>query len=273
VGHNQTQKTAGISFSGAGPVESSWQLRYYNSLDAKEMGLYFFRTYVTKGEFTFILDDSLEEDSEEIALAKHAMRAKSLRERKVDEVPSDPGFCIDRGFLASESYDQQETFSAGLYLPSFPDVTFSVHSNKDAYADYSPTDFANVKLSLLDRIEEAKQEQGKNYPQRTLLREGKRKVQHWHGEESLIRRSDGAHDFEWHFVGRPKDVANPSEFSAGMFTKVKDNIVGNAPKSSLSNDEAVALFDKLLSSLKFRVVVANAPQGSYYFPSDTKLKK
>jgi hypothetical protein len=107
--------------------------------------------------------------------------------------------------------------------------------------------------------------QGVLYPKRDVLREGKRDVQHWKGEESLIRRPDGTHDFEWAFVGTPTDVANPSEFHAAMFTKVEANMVGAAKAASVSNDEAVALWDKLLSGLKFRVKVPGAPEGSYFY--------
>lgn len=89
-------------------------------------------------------------------------------------------------------------------------------------------------------------------------------MQHWHGEESLIKRADGVHDFEWALVGTPRDVANPSEFGVTMFTKVEHNTVGAAKSASLSDDEAVALWDKLLSGLKFRVKVPGAPAGSYH---------
>ncbi|NRR30383.1 hypothetical protein HSX11_09285 [Oxalobacteraceae bacterium] len=135
-----------------------------------------------------------------------------------------------------------------------------------AYRDLSPAAYEKQKaeLSLLARIEQAKKSQGMSYPSRTVLREGKRDVQHWHGEESLIKRKDGTHDFEWAFVGTPKDVANPSEYHATMFSKVEHNVVGAAHVASLSDDEAVALWDKLLSGLKFRVKVPNAPEGSYF---------
>ena len=53
----------------------------------------------------------------------------------------------------------------------------------------------------------------------------------------------------------PLDMANPSEFDAVMFTKVEHNTVGAPRVASLSDDEAVALFGKLLSGLKFRVKV------------------
>jgi hypothetical protein len=192
-----------------------------------------------------------------------------LRLRTPDEIPIEPGYCIENGFMTDIDYTDQEMVNIGIEIPSLPDVSFSVSSNKNAYGDYTPEEFEKIqrpKLSLLARIKEAQDDQGFHYPSRTVLREGKRDVQHWHGEESLIRRKDGTHDFEWALVGTPRDVANPSEFSAQMFTKVEHNTVGAAKSASLSDDEAVALWDKLLSGLKFRVKVPGAPEGSYYMP-------
>lgn len=172
--------------------------------------------------------------------------------------------------MASSFYGDQEMVNVGIYLPSLPDVTFSISSNKDAYADYTKEEFEKKKveeLPLLARIHKAQEEQGTMYPHRIVLREGKRNVQHWQGEESLIKRPDGVHDFEWGFVGTPKDVANPSELIVNMYTKVEHNVVGAAKKASITDDEAVALWDNLLSSLKFRVKVPGAPEGSYFLPN------
>lgn len=267
----RADKTSEITYNGPGPIENSWQFRYYEDKFAKELGLHFFNTYINKGNLIFLLGGSVEKgQTEEQAAAEEANRAKSLRLRTEDDVPAEEGYCIEHGFMASSFYGNQEMVSAGIYLPSLPDVTFSISSNKDAYSDYPKEEFARIKveeLSLLARIRQAQERQGSNYPDRTLLREGKRDVQHWHGEESLIRRPDGTHDFEWGFVGTPKDVANPPEFGAAMFTKVEHNMVGAAKAASLSDDEAVALWDKLLSGLKFRVKVPGAPEGSYYLPA------
>ncbi|MBB5609900.1 hypothetical protein HDE71_004216 [Janthinobacterium sp. S3M3] len=93
-------------------------------------------------------------------------------------------------------------------------------------------------------------------------------MQHWHGEESLIRRTDGVHDFEWALVGKPGSIAYPSVLEASMYTKVEHNMVGAAEAASLSDEEAIALWDKLLSGLKFRVKVPGAPPGSYYIDPD-----
>ncbi|WP_426103085.1 T6SS immunity protein Tli4 family protein [Massilia sp. TSP1-1-2] len=263
----EKDKTAEITYDGEGPIKNSWQVRYYDDDTAKKYGLHFFNTYVNKGDLTFVLGDAVgEKDTEEMTALRQAVHAKNVRPRMPDEVPDEPGYCFRHGFMAENLYAEQEMSNAGIYLPSLPDVTFSISSNKDAYADTPAAEFEKSQrgeLSLLARIAGAKKDQGLSYPSRTVLREGKRDVNHWHGEESLIRRKDGVHDFEWAFVGTPKDVANPSEFGAVMFTKVEHNAVGAAKVASVSDDEAVALWDKLLSGLKFRVKVPGAPEGSY----------
>jgi hypothetical protein len=262
--------TADVKYIGPGPIDNSWQIRYYEDDLSKKYELYFFNTYVSKDNLTFVLGDATEKgESESTVVARQLGKANRLRLRGAEEVPAEPGFCIEHGFMLGDQYDDQEMVNAGIYLPSLPDVTFSVSSNKDAYADIDKAEFEKTerdKLSLLARIKGAQNIQGAFYPKRDVLREGKRNVQHWKGEESLIRRPGGAHDFEWALVGTPRDVANPSEFHAAMFTKVADNMVGAAKKASVSDDEAVALWDKLLSGLKFRVKVPGAPEGSYFIP-------
>ena len=261
-----------IKYNGKGPVENSWQLQYYDGELSKEGGWLIFKTYILKGNHIFILDGSTRKN-ETIAesIENQMVRANNLRLREINEVPKEPGYCVEHGFMSDDKYESQEMADAGLYFPSLPDVTFSITSNKNAYGDYPPAEYdAKVrgKLSLLARIQQAKDQQGKNYPARTLLREGKRDVQHWHGEESLIRRTDGVHDFEWTLVGTPRDIAYPSVLEASMYTKVAHNMVGAAEAASLTDEEAIALWDKLLSGLKFRVKVPGAPPGSYYIDPD-----
>jgi hypothetical protein len=264
-------KGAEITYDKSGPIELSWQIRYFDSKAAKQLNLLFFNTYVSKGDIIFRLGNAVDEgQSEKQVAALEESRSKSLHLHLDDSIiPPIEGYCIEHAFMVSSFYGDQEMVDVGIYLPSLPDVTFSISSNKDAYADYPNEEFEKEKrkeLSLLARIRNAQEEQGTMYPQRTVLREGKRAVQHWQGEESLIKRLDGVHDFEWGFVGTPKDVANPSEFIVNMYTKVEHNVVGAAKKASVTDDEAVALWDKLLSGLKFRVKVPGAPDGSYYLP-------
>jgi hypothetical protein len=261
-------------YNDKGPVPDSWQIRYFPNESWKERGALMYVTYIHKGDHIFSMDDVVLHDDKDATQVAKRQRSfvDRLRLRVEGDTPRDPGFCIPHAFLAESAYANQEMDSAGLFIPSLPDVSFSVHSNKDAYADYDKNEFETVwrsKLSLIGRINEAKKDQPLTYPSHTLLRQGKRDVHHWHGEESLIKRKDGSHDFEWALVGTPRDVANPSEFNAVMYSKVEHNKVGAAREASLSDDEAVALFDRLLAGFKFRVQVPGAPAGSYYFPVDS----
>ena len=260
----EKNKTAEIISSQVGPVKGSWQIRFYEDEFAKEPPrLITTRTYINRGDTTFITG-WYGRDTNASVVEKQDYLARNLRLRSSDEVPDEPGFCIEDAFIVDNRYASQETANAGIYLPSLPDINFSVSSNKDAYADIGDDPEHKKKVSLLNRIQGAKDMQGAHYPSRALLREGKRDVQHWHGEESLIKRKDGTHDFEWAFVGTPGDVANPSEYSAHMYSKVAHDTIGAASQASLTDDEAIALWDKLLSGLKFRVQVPGAPEGSYY---------
>ncbi len=261
-------ETAEFTYNGVGPAEGSWQLHYSGGQFLRDRGLFFFRTYVNRGELTFIFGDGIRRgETEREPLARQASIAKTLRLRDETDIPAAPGFCLEHAFVPRELYAQQEIVDAGIHLPSIPDVSFSVSSNKNAYGDYPAEEFEQRlrgELSLLARIKGAQKDQGLFYPKRNVLREGKRNLNHWRGEESLFVRPDGTHDFEWAFVGTPGDVANPSEFSVRMHTKVAYNTVGAAKAASLNDEEAVALWDKLLTGLKFRVKVPGSPKGSYF---------
>lgn len=258
------------NYNGEGPVLNAWQIRYFPDYLWKERQDLIYETFVHKGDHVFSMRDAVQDDEKgntKVEARQHDF-ANSLRLRAEDEIPREPGVCIPHAFLPKTDYTEQEMDSAGLVIPGFPDISFSIYSNKNAYADYKKEDFENVmraQLSLIARIDKAKKDQPFTYPSHTLLRQGKRDVHHWHGEESLIKRKDGSHDFEWALVGTPRDIANPSEFNVRMYSGVAHNVVGAAHPVSLSDDEAVALFDKLITALKFRVQVPGAPAGSYYF--------
>ena len=256
-----------LVFNAPGPVPSSWQIRYYEDHIAKRFDSMMFVTYVNKDGRVFILRGTAEKKGEvSVVENEEALRAASIRARNPEEVPTEPGFCLDHAFIAESTYRSQEMVNVGIFMPSLPDVTFSISSNKDAYADYPKDEFEKMKkeeLSLLARIRAAQKEQGIAYPQRTVLREGKRSVMHWDGEESLIKRPDGVHDFEWGYIGKPLDVAYPSEIIVNMYSKVEHDRVGAAKVVSVSDEEALAVWDKLLAGLQFRVRVPGAPPDSY----------
>ncbi|MDE2120035.1 MAG: hypothetical protein KGJ64_05035 [Betaproteobacteria bacterium] len=178
------------------------------------------------------------------------------------EVPRQPGVCIDGAFIHETTNRFQEIMSSGFYFPSLPDVSFSVSSNKNA-----ATDGPNG-VGLLERVDRARARVNSmpllgGYPY-TFLRRGKRTLHGlWEGEEVLTRSSeDQALRFEWAMVGERGNVARPAHLSMALMTRVENNRVGAASGSSISDEQAVALWDRLLGNVKFRVMVPGAtPQA------------
>jgi hypothetical protein len=63
-------------------------------------------------------------------------------------------------------------------------------------------------------------------------------------------------------VGETGNVARPPWFEMGLRTRVADNEVGAARSSAISDEQAVALWDRLLEGVKFRVAVPGATAAS-----------
>lgn len=253
--------TAEITYFGKGPVPNTWLIRSYGDKFAKELELEGFRIYYIVGPHIFI-DGTATAKSQNMTVDRIFKdieeTAGSLRLRSPDEVPTDQGLCHEYGFTRVDGAEGDVLAQVGLHMAALPDVVFSVESNQTVN-----TNFASNSYGLLKLIADRKREAGKSYPKLTTLREGKKKVHGWNGEESLVRAAEGFHDFEWMFIGENGgSVARPGNLNVAMSTKVAADRVGAAAASSLNDQEAIALWDKLLGGLKFRVAVPGAPASA-----------
>lgn len=237
----------------AGPVPNSLVLRYFGSPYLKSVGGEGIMSFVPAENHVFEFGwGSGDEESANEIIEKSAYIARNLRARDNTEVPKGPGVCIDLGFITETTGKFQEIFSAGVDFPSLPDVSFSVMSNKNA-----STDGPNG-VGIIARHEAAMRDQGVVFPgdaELARLRMGKHIVNGWNGEEVLLRHNgkDGAmiHEFMWEVIGKTGDLRHPAAVDINLDTGVAAN-TKYAIKGSLTDDEAVALWDKLLSSLRFR---------------------
>jgi hypothetical protein len=241
-----------ISLS-SGPTAGSWVLRYWESDTSKEVGLQNATGFLAAGPHGFIYpDETGDNETPEDLLRNINYVATRLRPRDPNEVPGEPGVCLDVGFIADDNGRFQEMFGVGLRFPGLSDVSFSVSSNKDAQQGDS----------FEDRRAEAKRAAFMAAPLATLfnkvktLREGKLKVQQGQGSEALFRRpmeeGEGVwHEFQFEYVGKRFDHRNPS-WDATLYTGVAHNRAGSKP-SSLTDEEAIALWDRLMSSVRLRV--------------------
>ncbi len=249
------EETAEITYFGKGPAPNVWLIRSYADDTAKKLELEGFRFYYAVGPHIFMDSDATAKSQKVTAtslLNDAAETAKNLRLREPDEVPKDQGLCHEYGFTRDSSFSNVLS-QVGLHMAALPDVVFSVESNQAA-----STEGSNGH-GLLERIADRKRELGSSYPKLTTLREGKKTVHGWAGEESLVRYPDGTQEFRWMFIGVSGNVARPALLDVTMHTKVEADRVGAATASSLNDEEAIALWDKLLAGLKFRVAVPGAP--------------
>ncbi|HEX7863396.1 MAG TPA: T6SS immunity protein Tli4 family protein, partial [Variovorax sp.] len=200
-------KTAKINFVGPGPAPNTWLIRSYDDDLAPKYGLESFDVYYVVGPHIFVGGNTTAKSNNITAdsILRYTVEiASNLRAREPDEVPTDQGLCHEFGFTRVDGSRGPALSQAGLHMAALPDVVFSVQSNQ------SQSTKGSNGYGLLKLINDRKRDAGSSYPKLTTLREGKKKVHGWDGEESLVREADGSHDFEWMFIGETGNVARPA---------------------------------------------------------------
>lgn len=172
--------------------------------------------------------------------------AKLLRLREANEIPAEPGACIEGGFVALQP--EFERASVGVRLKEFPDVHFSIEVVKNQ-------NYLVESSQLEPRLKGAEEDGGSWYSHIKFFRRGPRDLGNWKGSEALARmpaQKDGAESHQFVFVslGAIHDPLQPS-LDVQLDTGVKDDRTA-AVKPSLTDEEAVALWDKLIASIRVR---------------------
>lgn len=172
--------------------------------------------------------------------------ASHLRLRVADEVPSEMGTCIDGGFVPLPLKFEKVTL--GVRLKEFPDVHFSVevHKNQDRMPEFT---------DLESRLKGAEEDGGSWYSRVTFFRRGPRQLGDWKGFEALALKPPQenikeAHEFHFISLGAPDAPLLP-QLDIQLDTGASGHHMG-AVRPSLSNEEAVALWDKLTGSIRVR---------------------
>ncbi|MCF1444153.1 T6SS immunity protein Tli4 family protein [Ralstonia nicotianae] len=193
------------------------------------------------------LDDAIEDLN---------VAARNLHARADDEVPTAPGVCLDGAFLDDSSgWLTHERIPLGIRLKEFPDVHISI--------DTSRNQGRLIESSALEpRLKRAEANTirmggGDWYRQIKMLRRGDRQIEGWTGYEALGHLPEqesvsAHHDFQFMSLGHPTDPLKPL-LDVQMQTGVADNMVGKH-RPSITDEEAVALWDKLTSTIRVRPV-------------------
>ncbi len=184
--------------------------------------------------------------------------ARRLPLRDVAEVPSERGNCLEDSFLPDRSDTDAappvEHVRFGIRLKEFPDTHLSIYIGP-SNPHYSEGNSLEWQLA---RLEERQKAEDPNHPllKTKYFRRGERQIHEWlNGWEVVSRSPDrsgqhGTHEFVMHVRGVPKDVFKPYA-NIQMQTGLEGNTPG-AVKPSLTDEEAIAVWDKITSSIRVR---------------------
>lgn len=179
--------------------------------------------------------------------------ATHLRLRADDEVPSEAGSCIDGAFIPIPL--EYEKVTLGIRFKEFPDVHFSIEAHKNQ---------ARIpELSDLEtRLNRAEQHGGNWYSRVKFFRRGERQIGDWKGSEALALKpaqqgEKEAHEFHFISLGAPNAPLQP-QLDVQLDTGANDRQTG-AVKPSLTDEEVVALWDKLTGSIRVRPIGGKKP--------------
>lgn len=217
-------------------------------------GSYDIYSYAPVGGDLFLFEtssNSLETKIIKQEIAALESVARRLRSRADDEVPSEPGICLDGGFINMNP--EFENISMGVRLAEFPDVHLSISTLKNGQY---VREYAQLENRLKDAENEARQEGHAGlYNSIKFFRRAPRKIGDWDGQEALARMpaekdKSLSHQFLFYTVGAKNDIMRPVA-DIQLDTGVDGNETGAKPPS-LSDEEAVALWDKLTGSIRPR---------------------
>ncbi len=173
----------------------------------------------------------------------------NLRARKPNEIPSEPGFCIEGGFIADDGKTPQyENAELSFRFKQWPDVRVSVYSRTNGDKVEEPLLTRRAKKPFpVEFAEAAKQVK--------VLRKGERNVNPHRGEEMLETYPSGegysVHKFVWDARGSSRSWSDPVlfvDFATGANPAPGSRMV----RPSLTDKQAIELFDQIVNSIRLR---------------------
>ena len=182
---------------------------------------------------------------------KLAELVTQFRSRDENEIPTDAGYCFDGGFITEPiTVEQTERTTMFVGLNGHPDVSIALDM----------TAGITTPRTLLQRDAESTTI-SENRSRFHTFRRGPRPWNGAPGEEVLERvhefNGNYGHSFMWELIHNKTDNVFTPLMSFEMSTG--NSQPGTTVDSSLTDAQALALWDKMLSSLRVRPVVAAKP--------------
>jgi hypothetical protein len=176
-----------------------------------------------------------------------------LAVRAENEIPAEPGFCIDRALIRDPlSPDQTESVTMFAGLPGYPDMAIvfsSMAGTKRGPGMLERNAAASAREPFYVRAGFS------------TVREGIRSINGLQGEELVLKVRESnfttGFSFDWEMGGRYDDVYAPL-LTLELETGTNPRTGGKPVQSSLSETALLDLWDKLSSSVRLRP--ASAPE-------------
>ncbi|NUT62859.1 T6SS immunity protein Tli4 family protein [Herbaspirillum sp. C9C3] len=172
----------------------------------------------------------------------------SLHKRSNNDIPAEPGYCFEEGFIANPEWEMEEA-AIDIEIAGHPDAYVSVW--------FYPLSRRAHSEPLLDRVGGVLQMLGRMATSVHVLRRGDRKVGPYQGQEFLVTAPNSGgvrgHSFLWETEG--DGTLDTPALKIEMTTGSRDKD-GNPQQTRLSNKQAMRLWDQVLDSFRLRPVVA-----------------
>ncbi|WP_249777033.1 T6SS immunity protein Tli4 family protein [Herbaspirillum sp. C9C3] len=170
-----------------------------------------------------------------------------LRTRSTYEIPTEPGYCFDGGFIANPEWEMEEA-AIDIDIAGHPDAYVSVWFYPLARSAHSEP--------LLDRVGGVLQMLGRMATSVHVLRRGDRKVGPYQGQEFLVTAPNSGgvrgHSFLWETEG--EGTLDAPALKIELTTGHRDKN-GNAQQTRLTDEQAMKLWDQVLDSFRLRPVI------------------
>lgn len=220
---------------------------------------YMLESYLRVGNDIYVQEAVAYGNGYDNELAELNSVAPLLVPRSDDQALSVPGICIEGAFLKEPTRPIYEYVTLGIRLGRFKDVHFSLQmTKKDQLVE---SDALEPRIRRAE-VEARKSGAGNWYDRVKVFRRGSRKIGNWTGFEYLawkpaIGDATESHVFAYVSQGVPNDPMLPV-LDLAMDTGVDGNETSGT-RPSLTNEEALFLWDRLTESIRPRTLQPAIP--------------
>lgn len=192
----------------------------------------------------FKFEDDVGGDKLDVGIASMRDALSRLRPRADSDIPTEPGYCFTGGFIAKPDWENEEA-AIDIDIAGHPDAFVSVW--------IYPLASHKQDKPLLERMGGMTQALGNLATSVHVLRKGNRQIGPYKGQEHLASAPNSGgmrgHAFVWETQG--DGTLDTPAIKIELTTGHQDSN-GNPQKTTLTDQQAIKLWDDILNSFRLR---------------------